>query len=78
MAGAGSFPLPISSSLMGSHFPACSISVGPGGRAPGTSRDQPHGLPVPVPHQSSSLLQGTGVSELGLEAEPECWPTGFG
>lgn len=48
-------PLHISSSPVRSHFPARSISVDPGGHAPGRSRDQPHGLPVPVLYQSPSL-----------------------
>ena len=29
-------------------------------------------FPISLPHLPP-LLQGTGVSELGLEAEPECW-----
>lgn len=48
-------PLHISSSPVGSYFAARSISVDPGGHAPGRSRDQPHGLPVPVLYQSPSL-----------------------
>lgn len=30
-------------------------------------------FPISLPHPPT-LLAGTGVSELGLEAEPECWP----
>lgn len=30
-------------------------------------------FPISLPHPPP-LLQGTGVSELGLEAEPERWP----